>query len=171
MWFPADINEKEFIIAMDNYFTLPKVIAALREKKIGVVGTSRFKRNWPPKKLKNIDADKADFNQFYWCVDEYGTLLGRWVDNNFVFCVSTIHCVGRSIQRLRRKPRKTLRNTKHVERIWGNEGAVLIDIPVIIDDYNHWMGGVDLADQRIAYYHPDLCCYRNWFPCLFRCFP
>ena len=26
------------------------------------------------------------------------------------------------------------------------------------------MGGVDLSDQRIAYYHPDLRCYRNWIP-------
>ena len=26
------------------------------------------------------------------------------------------------------------------------------------------MGGVDLADQRIAYYHPDLRCRRNWLP-------
>ena len=26
------------------------------------------------------------------------------------------------------------------------------------------MGGVDLADQRIAYYHPNLRCRRNWMP-------
>ena len=42
-----DIHYKmdRFCIAMDNYFTLPKVIATLREKGIGVVGTARFKVN------------------------------------------------------------------------------------------------------------------------------
>ena len=37
-------------------------------------------------------------------------------------------------------------------------------IPRAIDDYNHWMCGVDLADQKISYYHPDLRCSRNWIP-------
>ena len=34
----------------------------------------------------------------------------------------------------------------------------------MIDDYNHMMGGVDLTDQRISYYHPDLHCFRKWMP-------
>lgn len=34
----------------------------------------------------------------------------------------------------------------------------------MIDDYNHMMGGVDLTDQRISYYHPDLRCFRTWMP-------
>ena len=34
-----------------------------------------------------------------------------------------------------------------------------------IDDYNHWMGGVDVADQQTLYYHPcKLVCYKNWIP-------
>ena len=47
------INDN-FIIAMDNYFTLPKVIKALRDSNIGVVGTARFGRGWPPAELKKI---------------------------------------------------------------------------------------------------------------------
>mmetsp|Transcript_35505 Transcript_35505/g.106016 ORF Transcript_35505/g.106016 Transcript_35505/m.106016 type:complete len:126 (+) Transcript_35505:878-1255(+) len=34
----------------------------------------------------------------------------------------------------------------------------------MVDDYNHWMGGLNLADQRIAYYAPNLCCRRTWMP-------
>ena len=34
-----------YIIAMDNYFSLPKAISRLRELGIGMVGTSRFKSN------------------------------------------------------------------------------------------------------------------------------
>ena len=44
-----------FCIAMDNYFTLPGVMKALRDKHIGVVGTARFKKSWPPKELKVIE--------------------------------------------------------------------------------------------------------------------
>jgi hypothetical protein len=29
---------------------------------------------------------------------------------------------------------------------------------------DHWMLGVDVADQRIAYYHPNLRCHRTWIP-------
>ena len=52
-----DVNNKmsKFCIAMDNYFTLPNVIAALRADGIGVVGTARFKKNWPGKKLSKIE--------------------------------------------------------------------------------------------------------------------
>ena len=50
---------------MDNYFTLPGIIKNLRDKGIGVVGTARFKRNWPPKELKMIDMKDVEFNDFF----------------------------------------------------------------------------------------------------------
>ena len=50
---------------MDNYFTLPGIIKKLRDKGIGVVGTARFKKNWPPKELKVIDKSDAEFNDFF----------------------------------------------------------------------------------------------------------
>ena len=34
----------------------------------------------------------------------------------------------------------------------------------MIDDYNHWMLGIDVSDQQISYYHPNLRCQRNWIP-------
>ena len=40
-----DRTMDKFCIAMDNYFTLPKVIKALRDKNIGIVGTARFKKS------------------------------------------------------------------------------------------------------------------------------
>ena len=56
------------------------------------------------------------------------------------------------------------KNRRHVQKIWGKEGRKLIHIPLLVDNYNHWMLGIDLVDQRIAYYHPDLRCRRNWIP-------
>ena len=37
-------------------------------------------------------------------------------------------------------------------------------IPRSIDKYNHWMGGVDLCDQHISYYHQDIRCQQNRVP-------
>eukprot|EP00957_Ditylum_brightwellii_P211351 15366076-Ditylum_brightwellii.AAC.1 len=70
-----------FCLAMDNYFAAPKVIAALHEMNIGVLGTSRFRKAWPPKELQNIMQQEANFNDFFWCIDESGTLLWHWMDN------------------------------------------------------------------------------------------
>ena len=38
----------------------------------------------------------------------------------------------------------------------------MIWIPKLIDDYNHKMGGVNLFDQCIAYYQPNVPYQRNW---------
>ena len=161
-----DVKMDKFCLAMDNYFTLPKVINSLREAGIGIVGTARFRgHGWPPKELRAITKEKVNFNDFYWMIDEYGTLIGRWMDNGLVFCVSTLHKPGKTIKRNRKRPRVTQNNRRHVQRIWGDQGATEIFIPTLIDDYNYWMGGVDVADQRISYYHPTkLVCQRNWIP-------
>ena len=41
-------KQTNFVIAMDNYFSLPRVIKALRDKGIGIVGTAKYQRAWPP---------------------------------------------------------------------------------------------------------------------------
>jgi Transposase IS4 len=39
----------------------------------------------------------------------------------------------------------------------------------VIDDYNHWMGGVDKADQLIAHYKPRIRCRHIWMPLFSHC--
>ena len=111
-----------------------------------------------------LHEDKSKFNNFYHTVDEYGTLLGQWMDNGLVFCVSTVHKVGSVTWCTQKKPRKTIKNSKHVDKVWGEDNKKRIHIPKLIDNYNHWMGSVDLADQRVAYYIPNLYCHCNWVP-------
>jgi hypothetical protein len=53
--------------------------------------------------------------------------------------------------------------------VWGSQAVVPICIPGVIDDYNHWMGGVDKADH-IASYEINLRYRRTWMPIFFRCF-
>ena len=64
-----------FCLAMENYFTSLKVIKRLRECGIGVVVTVGFKRAWPPVQSRDIGQDKCAFNDFYWMVDGFGTLV------------------------------------------------------------------------------------------------
>eukprot|EP00957_Ditylum_brightwellii_P202513 15330515-Ditylum_brightwellii.AAC.1 len=68
------------------------------------------------------------------------------------------------VERARRRPRIMILNKKHVKDIWGDSGKKEINIPRIIDNYNHWMGGVDISGQRVAYYHPNVHCCHNWVP-------
>jgi len=51
-----------------------------------------------------------------------------------------------------------------MQNVWDTKGTAEIYIPLLIDHYNHFMGGVDLADQRIAYYQQNLRCHRTWVP-------
>jgi hypothetical protein len=39
----STLIQNNFVIAMDNYFTMPKVINYLSENNIAVVGTARFR--------------------------------------------------------------------------------------------------------------------------------
>ena len=112
-----------------------------------------------PQNLKECTTKRYTIQQLFWTVDEHNTLVARWMDNGMVFCVSTMHKIGAVIKRRQKRPRVTLLNKRHVNTIWGTEGVADIFIPTLIDDYNHWMGGVDLSDQRISYYHADLQCY------------
>eukprot|EP00957_Ditylum_brightwellii_P186104 14168950-Ditylum_brightwellii.AAC.1 len=48
------VEMENFYLAMDNYFTLPKVIKHLRDNGIGVVGTARIRTGWPPYELQKI---------------------------------------------------------------------------------------------------------------------
>eukprot|EP00957_Ditylum_brightwellii_P114387 8720975-Ditylum_brightwellii.AAC.1 len=83
---------------MDNYFTLPYVIAKLRDLSIGCVETARFHNGWPSKELRYVNQLGADFNNVFWSMDSFGTLVAQWVDNVMVFCISTVHRILKNNQ-------------------------------------------------------------------------
>ena len=81
------------MIAIDNYFTLQKLMVMLYEFSIGVVGTARFFRGWPCQNVKEIDKTQINFNELFLSVDSFGTLLLKWMDNGLVFLVTTVQIV------------------------------------------------------------------------------
>jgi Transposase IS4 len=97
-------------------------------------------------------------------------LIARWYDNTDVLLVSTIHLGDETILKMRRRPKATAGNSGHLSKVWPSGAhTVPITIPRMIDDYNHWMGGVDHADQLISYYRPNLRCVRTWMPIFLHC--
>ena len=160
-----DQETHNYVIGMDNYFTWSRVCAELTSLNIGFVGTARFQRGWPPKEVKTIQDNR--FNSLYLLNDKGGYRIARWIDNNVVTMVTNVHSGYESITRSRKRPRQTPTNRNHVASVWGEDAVKDITIPCIIDDYNHWMNGVDKADQLIAYYRPSIRCRRTWMPLMF----
>ena len=85
---------KCFVIATENYFTLPKVMSMSREFMIVVLGIERFRPGWPGQNVKEIDDTQINFNELFWSVDSFGTLLLKWMDNGLFFGHYSPQCDG-----------------------------------------------------------------------------
>jgi Transposase IS4 len=162
-------DSKKYYLAMDNFFTTPRVMVGTRERGVAVLGTARGRgKTFPPSEIRSIKDSR--FNSLYLLPDARNFLIARWYDNTDVLLVSTVHRGDECILKMRRRPKVSAGNQRHVDRVWANGAhTVPITIPSMIDDYNHWMGGVDRADQLISYYRPNLRCVRTWMPIFLHC--
>eukprot|EP00957_Ditylum_brightwellii_P189900 14456903-Ditylum_brightwellii.AAC.1 len=88
------------------------------------------------------------------------------MDNGLVLLVSMLHHVGNFIKVNRKRPQITQKDKQHVQKVWENNPLMEIFVPLLICHYNQWIGGVDAADQQIAYFMPIHHCHRNWIPML-----
>lgn len=160
-------KNKSFNIYMDNYFTSIKLFQYLREKNIGACGTVRKNSANFPQILK-VDK-KLDWDTLSGVVVE-DVLAILWMDNGPVTMLSTIHQINGNenrIKRIQRQSRETSTNAAKVRAIFGNSSKKSLPIPIVIDDYNHFMGGVDIADQLRGYYGTQLPVRRTWMPLFF----
>ena len=148
---------------MDNYFTYTKALQHCLNANVHVVGTARHKRGWPAPEIKRVTDNR--FNTLYYIPGrDIKYVTYRWVDNNIVTLVSTIHDPNASVVKARRRPRTTQVNRRHVRAVWGDDPVKDIAIPAVVNDYNHWKVGVDVFDQLLASLFPDLRCRRTWIP-------
>eukprot|EP00957_Ditylum_brightwellii_P016877 1273058-Ditylum_brightwellii.AAC.1 len=76
----------------------------------------------PPKELKGASQSNANFNEFYWTVDDLATFVAHWMDNSMVFMISTVHRMGGAVKCMRWRPRIIVKNKEHVVNIWGKQG-------------------------------------------------
>lgn len=160
-------TDKSFNIYMDNYFSSIGLFNFLREKKIGACGTVRTNSSKFPKVLKTDKKLEWDTLSGV-VVDDVLSIL--WMDNGPVTMLSTIHEITgpeNRIDKERRRPRVTSTNATKVRQVFGDAVKKILPIPKIIDDYNNYMGGVDVADQLRGYYATQLTARRTWVPMFF----
>ena len=69
-----------------------------------------------------------------------------------------------SIERERRRPAATSSGARQTRRVFGNAARKWLPIPEFIDMYNHFMKGVDTADQMRSYYTSLKIHRRTWKP-------
>jgi hypothetical protein len=151
-------------IYMDNYFTSIPLFESLRNSKYGVVGTTRPYDRFPHKlsKLKK-EGLKLKWNTLLAEVVD-NTLCLAWQDNNIVLALSTIHRIHTAnnfVTRQRKRPAKTSTSARIVRCIFGDDATKALEIPLFIDDYNHRIGGIDIANQLRESYETHKTTWRN----------
>ena len=154
-------------IYMDNYFTSVPLFSELQACKFGAVGTTRPHKQFPSElsTIKNRFAKKLPWNTLLATVEQ-DILCLAWQDNNIVLGLSNIHTVDKAEdfrEKQRRRPAKTSTNGRLVREVFGDESIKKLEIPCFIDDYNHFMGGVDLANQYREAYETYKPTFKNWW--------
>jgi hypothetical protein len=133
----------------------------------GATGTTRPYKEMPSgfKELKTRFSTKLEWNTLLAkVVDE--TLCLAWQDNNIVLALINIHTVNTVNdfrEKVRKRPAKTLTNGRIVRQVFGDEPTKELRIPCFIDDYNQYMGGVDLANQFTEAYKTHQITQWNWW--------
>ena len=121
-------------VYVDNYYTSPALFTELRDLGFGACGTVRINRRGLPVEMKATLA-RGDITSAY--VDESMMAL-KWMDKRPVSMLTTIHNDSMTT-----KVRRT-------HRVQG--GLEEIRKPVVVEQYNQFMGGVDRSDQLLSYY-------------------
>src|SRR5277367_74419 len=67
---------------------------------------------------------------------------------------------------MRNRPPNTSTNATIVRKVFGELARMELEIPCFINDYNHHMNSVDLANQFRQAYNTQQIAYRTWIPLL-----
>ena len=183
-------RDHSHIIWLDNLFTSARLLSQLDDEGFGAAGTVRTtatsreeleakegtkaqKKSQEPN--RGLDQQLVDLKIKWNSALEWGQLYGSlssdgkvmqfaWKDQNVVLFMSTVSDPRDTISRLRRRPAKTATNARTSRTPFGEESTKVMDIPAFIDMYNHYMNGVDNADQLRCYYSTQRVHFKNWKP-------
>ena len=163
------IKESYFIIFLDNYFTSIPLFLKLRAKNISAVGKTRPQGTEFPALLITLRqkwSTKLDWGTICTAIVDDVLCIGQQ-DNNHVLALSTVYTVHEAssyITRFRKRPQTTSTNAITARKIFGDQARMELNIPTLIDDYNHNMNGVDFANQFRQVYDTQRITYRIQFP-------
>ncbi|GMF56648.1 unnamed protein product [Phytophthora fragariaefolia] len=160
----------QFNVFMDNYFSSIPLFEHLRSVGIGAYGTAQSNSAKYPKEMRFRNDKTKSTTGTLNSMAVGKVLVIFWMDNGPVQILSTIHHVEGGhwfIERETKRPRTTSTNGASVQRQFDASDRKTFAIPCCVDDYNHYMVGVDIADQYRAYYATQLFSYRTWVPIFF----
>jgi hypothetical protein len=154
-------NGSHRTIYVDRFYTSLDLLRALYKMDIYVTGTVMANRL--PKDLKIAkssatfkEMDRGDFKKHvYKFKDSEG--IGRefglvaWKDSEIVYCLTSVDNTN-AIGECRRR---------------SSDGIIELPRPQVIDQYNKFMGGVDLADMRRLHCNSTIMGQHRWWLKLF----
>ena len=147
-------EDSHFVLYLDNYFAFVPLFSMLHAENIGAVRTTRPSGTEFPALLialcQNF-SNKLDWGTIY-AVEVDGVLCLSWQDNNFVLGLSTIYRVHEAFKlcqvmtSMRNRLLNTSTNATIVRKAFGKLAQRELEIPCFINDYNHHMNSVNLAN-------------------------
>ena len=79
----------------------------------------------------------------------------------------TVHEVLSWVELERNRPSKTSTNSAITRKVFGDLPSIPLNIPTWVDDYNHNINSVDLANQHRQPYDTQQIIYRTWISFLY----
>lgn len=153
----SEYLDQGYRIYMDNFYTSGKLFDHLLERKTLACGTTRKDRRCFPTELKDVGWERrAQRGDVRWLRDG-NILYMQWKDRRAVNLMSTIHTANKFVPATRRQ--------KTGDR-WT---LITIKRPLLVQDYNAGMLGVDKSDQIIGTYNVLRKCVRWWKTLFFHC--
>jgi hypothetical protein len=155
-----------YSIYMDNYFNSVALFQHLYDCGYSACGTVRPASGIPSllQELKELGKG-LPWGTLY-ALPALNVLCLAWQDNSIVLGLSTLHSADSFVSCKQKQPGKT--STNAVIARWPFEENVTkeLEIPIFINDYNHYMNRVDLANQYRAFYEVHLKGYcTGWLFC------
>ena len=93
-------------------------------------------------------------------------LVGKITILSWLSTVHTVHEASSWVSLERNRPSTTSTNATISRKVFGDLPLKLLDILTWVDDYNHNMNSLDLANQHRQPYDTQQIAYRTWVPLL-----
>ena len=143
------LKDTRYFVFFDNFFTSPALLVKLLEMGIYATGTVRANR-------KNMSVLKhgkeMKRGEHDWFSSNHLSAI-KWMDNKSVILLSNYF-----------NPKETQQIERRVK---GSKDKVKVTCPPVIQEYNQFMGGVDLSDQMKVTYEVDRRSKFRFYLCIF----
>ena len=132
----------------DNFYSSPVLFHSLLQQGITATGTLKVDRRGVPSDvaiMKNALKPRSVARGTGYYIREQNSQIAYccWQDNKVVCVMSTCH-PGHSISTVRRKVKNPSDGTCQVQQV---------ATPIMIENYNKFMGSVDKSDQLLSYHN------------------